>query len=297
MYRTHFALREPPFGLTPDTTFAFACTPHQEALNTLLVAVANGEGFMKVTGEVGTGKTLLCRRFLSQLDEESVTAYIPNPLLDPHGLLLALAEELRVDVDRDDDQHRLLKSLNQVLLEHARAGKRVVVCLDEAQAMPLETLESLRLLSNLETEKRKLFQVVLFGQPELDEKLAHESVRQLQQRITFQYHLSPLSRRELEYYLSHRLRIAGYMGDRLFNSSAVDALYRASSGIPRLVNVVAHKALLAAYGEGQHYVSAAHVRKAARDTPSARRVYPIALLVGAAAIAIFAGAIIWYLRR
>lgn len=297
MYRTHFALREPPFGLTPDTAFAFACTPHQEALNTLLVAAANGEGFMKVTGEVGTGKTLLCRRFLSQLDHEDITAYIPNPLLDPHGLLLALAEELRADFDRDDDQHSLLKSVNRVLLEHARAGKRVVVCLDEAQAMPLETLESLRLLSNLETEKRKLFQVVLFGQPELDQNLAHESVRQLQQRITFHYHLSPLSRRELEYYVSHRLRIAGYMGDRLFNTAALDALYRASRGVPRLINVVAHKAMLAAYGEGRHYVSAAHVRKAARDTPSARRGHaPTRWLVAALTITAVA-AISWYLNR
>ena len=297
MYHTHFALRELPFGLTPDTAFAFACTPHQEALNTLLVAAANGEGFMKVTGEVGTGKTLLCRRFLSQLDDENVTAYIPNPLLDPHGLLLALAEELRVDFDRDEDPHRLLKSLNQVLLAHARAGKRVVVCLDEAQAMPLETLESLRLLSNLETEKRKLFQVVLFGQPELDVKLAHESVRQLQQRITFQYHLSALSRRELEYYISHRLRIAGYMGDRLFNTTALDALYTASRGVPRLINVVAHKSMLAAYGEGRHYISASHVRQAARDTPSARRVYSPPLWIGTAAAVIAAAAIYWYLRR
>ena len=297
MYHTHFALRELPFGLTPDTAFAFACTPHQEALNTLLVAAANGEGFMKVTGEVGTGKTLLCRRFLSQLDDENVTAYIPNPLLDPHGLLLALAEELRVDFDRDDDPHRLLKSLNQVLLAHARAGKRVVVCLDEAQAMPLETLESLRLLSNLETEKRKLFQVVLFGQPELDVKLAHESVRQLQQRITFQYHLSALSRRELEYYISHRLRIAGYMGDRLFNTTALDALYTASRGVPRLINVVAHKSMLAAYGEGRHYISAAHVRQAARDTPSARRVYSPPLWIGAAAAVTAAAVIYWYLER
>ena len=297
MYHTHFALRELPFGLTPDTAFAFACTPHQEALNTLLVAAANGEGFMKVTGEVGTGKTLLCRRFLSQLDDENVTAYIPNPLLDPHGLLLALAEELRVDFDRDDDPHRLLKSLNQVLLAHARAGKRVVVCLDEAQAMPLETLESLRLLSNLETEKRKLFQVVLFGQPELDVKLAHESVRQLQQRITFQYHLSALSRRELEYYISHRLRIAGYLGDRLFNTTALDALYTASRGVPRLINVVAHKSMLAAYGEGRHYISAAHVRQAARDTPSARRVYSPPLWIGAAAAVTAAAVIYWYLER
>ena len=297
MYRTHFALREPPFGLTPDTAFAFACTPHQEALNTLLVALANGEGFMKVTGEVGTGKTLLCRRFLAQLDDNNVTAYIPNPLLDSHGLLLALAEELRVDFNRDDNQHGLLKSLNHVLLGHARAGKRVVVCLDEAQAMPLETLESLRLLSNLETEKRKLFQVVLFGQPELDEKLAHESVRQLQQRITFQYHLSPISRRELEYYVAHRLRVAGYMGDRLFNTAALDALYRASRGVPRLINVVAHKAMLAAYGQARHYVSATHVRKAADDTPSARRVYSPMALAGAIAAAVAAAAIYWFLNQ
>jgi len=297
MYRTHFALREPPFGLTPDTAFAFACTPHQEALNTLLVALGNGEGFMKITGEVGTGKTLLCRRFLAQLDDKNVTAYIPNPLLDSHGLLLALAEELHVEFDRDDDQHGLLKSLNHVLLEHARAGKRVVVCLDEAQAMPLETLESLRLLSNLETEKRKLFQVVLFGQPELDANLAHESVRQLQQRITFQYHLSPLSRRELEYYIAHRLRVAGYMGDRLFNSSALDALYTSSRGVPRLINVLAHKAMLAAYGQGRHYVSATHVRKAASDTPSARRVYSPTAWVGVAVTAIAGAAIYWYLRQ
>ena len=297
MYCTHFALRELPFGLTPDTAFAFACTPHQEALNTLLVASANGEGFMKITGEVGTGKTLLCRRFLSQLDEENVTAYLPNPLLDAHGLLLALAEELRVEFDRDDDPHRLLNALNHVLLEYARAGKRVVVCMDEAQAIPLETLESLRLLSNLETEKRKLFQVVLFGQPELDEKLAHESVRQLQQRITFQYHLSALSRRELEYYISHRLRIAGYMGDRLFNAAALDALFRASRGVPRLINVVAHKAMLAAYGEGRHYVSVSHVRKAASDTPSARRVYSPMIRVCMGATAIAAIAIYWYMNR
>ena len=297
MYRTHFALREPPFGLTPDTAFAFACTPHQEALNTLLIAAANGEGFMKITGEVGTGKTLLCRRFLSQLDNDSVTAYIPNPLLDRHGLLLALAEELRVDFDRDDDEPRLLKALNHLLLDQARAGKRVIVCLDEAQAMPLETLESLRLLSNLETEKRKLFQVVLFGQPELDEKLAHESVRQLQQRITFQYHLSPLSRRELEYYIAHRLRIAGYMGDRLFNNAALDALFRTTRGVPRLINVVAHKAMLAAYGEGHHYVSAAHVRRAASDTPSARRVYSLRVWMVALAITGAAAAIYWSLNQ
>ncbi len=272
MYRSHFGLREPPFGITPDTSFAFSCSSHQEALNTLLVAIGNGEGFIKIAGEVGTGKTLLCRRFLSTLDETYVTAYIPNPYLEPRALMLALAEELRLAVDAGADQHQMLKQVNHALLGFARDGKRVVVCLDEAQAMPLETLETLRLLSNLETEKRKLLQVVLFGQPELDDKLGQESVRQLRQRITFQYYLGALSRRELEFYLAHRLRVAGYMGTPLFTPRAVGLIYRASRGVPRLVNIVANKCLLLVYGEGGHEVLARHVRIAVKDTPSARSV-------------------------
>ncbi len=271
MYRAHFGLREPPFGLTPDTSFTFSCSAHQEALNTLLVATGSGEGFIKITGEVGTGKTLLCRRFLSTLDERCVSAYLPNPSLDPRALMAALAEELRLHLEAGADQHHILKQLNHALLDFAREGRRVVVCLDEAQAIPLETLEALRLLSNLETEKRKLLQVVLFGQPELDDKLAHESVRQLRQRITFQYHLGTLTRRELELYLAHRLRIAGYTGHRLFTAGAVGQLYRTSRGVPRLVNVIANKALLLVYAEGEYEVRRRHVRLAARDTPAARR--------------------------
>ncbi|HTT38463.1 MAG TPA: AAA family ATPase [Burkholderiales bacterium] len=268
MYRSHFGLRELPFGITPDTSFAFSCASHQEALNTLLVAVANGEGFIKITGEVGTGKTLLCRRFLSTLDAGYVSAYIPNPCLDPHALMLALGEELGLQLDAGADQHQLLKELNSTLLDSARDGKRVVVCLDEAQAMPLETLEALRLLSNLETEKRKLLQVVLFGQPELDLRLEAEAVRQLRQRITFQYHLGALSREELAYYLEHRLRVAGYVGARMFTPRATAAIYRGTRGIPRLVNIVAHKCLMLAYGQGGHEVRARHVRVAANDTPA-----------------------------
>ena len=285
MYRAHFGLREPPFGLTPDTTFAFACTSHQEALNVLLVAVATGEGFIKITGEVGMGKTLLCRRFLSTLSADQIAAYLPNPMLDPRGLLLALAEELQVEVSKNDDQHHLIKALNHTLLDIARTGSRVIVCLDEAQAIPEETLEALRLLSNLETEKRKLMQVILFGQPELDVKLAKPSVRQLNQRITFHHNLSGLSRRELEYYVSHRLRVAGYVGSRLFSSRAMDVLYRVTRGVPRLVNVVAHKAMLAAYGEDKHTVTHHHVARAAKDTPAAfaspRWKLPVLVLLGA----------------
>ncbi|BAN36470.1 hypothetical protein SCD_n02670 [Sulfuricella denitrificans skB26] len=271
MYREHFGLTELPFGITPDTSFFFACSRYQEALNTLLVAARSGEGFIKITGEVGTGKTLLCRTFLSSLQDDFVTAYLPNPYLEPRTLMLALAEELGVPQERDVDQYHLLKSLNTRLLELARDEKRVLLCLDEAQAMPLESLEALRLLTNLETEKRKLLQIVLFGQPELDQKLAQESVRQLKQRITFHYHLSPLSREEMVHYIEHRLRVAGYKGMRLFHKAAERALYQASTGVPRLVNILAHKALLMAYGEGRYEITARHVKAAAMDTPAASR--------------------------
>ena len=268
IYLSHFGLREPPFGITPDTSFFYACASSQEALNTLLVAVANGEGFLKITGEVGTGKTLLCRKFLATLDDNWVSAYVPNPNLEPRTLLLALAEEMRVKLDSDLDQHHLLKALTLALLDFARQKKRVVVCLDETQAMPLESLETLRLLTNLETEKRKLVQVILFGQPELDERLAHESIRQLRQRITFQHHLGTLTREETEYYLEHRLAIAGYLGEGVFASGAVNRIYGGSRGVPRLVNILANKAMMLAYGEGSRRVTARHARAAAADTPA-----------------------------
>lgn len=271
MYLEHFSLLEMPFGITPDTSFAYSCIGHQEALNTLLVAAKNGDGFIKITGEVGTGKTLLCRRFLSMLESDFVSAYIPNPYLEPRALLLALAEELGLAPPADIDQHHLLRTLNQALLDFAEQHKQVVLCLDEAQAMPLESLEALRLLSNLETEKRKLIQVVLFGQPEIDDKLAHESVRQLRQRIIFQHRLSPLRRDEVDHYLSHRLRVAGYRGHRLFSASAVRSIHSATRGVPRLVNILAHKAMLLAYGEGLGRVELRHVNAAAADTPSVKR--------------------------
>lgn len=295
MYLAHFGLQEAPFGITPDTSFAYACASHQEALNTLLVAVKNGEGFIKITGEVGTGKTLLCRKFLSTLDDGYVSAYIPNPYLEPRTLLLALAEELGVDLSREDDQHHLIKGLTQALLGFAGKGKSVVLCLDEAQAMPIESLEALRLLTNLETEKRKLLQVVLFGQPELDYKLAENSVRQLRQRITFQCRLGELGHDELDYYLAHRLRVAGYLGNRLFSEPAVRALHRASGGIPRLVNVLAHKTLLLAFGEGSQQVLPHHVRAAARDTPAARQLHWWWL--GLAVLLLSAGGAGWMMVR
>ncbi len=292
MYQQHFGLRELPFGLTPDTSFFFACSSYQEALNTLLVAARNGEGFIKITGEVGNGKTLLCRKFLATLNQgmqsttaigtqdqaadapqspRFVTAYIPNPYLEPRSLLLALAEEFRVSLAPGADQHVLLKGLTEALLDCARSGQRALVCLDEAQAMPLESLEVLRLLTNLETEKRKLLQVVLFGQPELNQHLGQHSIRQLRQRISFQYDLSGLRKDELERYLRHRLAVAGYSGETLFTSGAVGKLHRISGGTPRLVNIVAHKAMMLAYSEGRQQVLNKHIRDAAADTPEVRR--------------------------
>jgi MSHA biogenesis protein MshM len=267
-YLKHWRLRELPFGITPDTSFFFACRSIQAALNTLVVAVSNGEGFIKITGEVGTGKTLLCRKFLSMLGARWVSAYIPNPNLQPRGLELALAEELGV-VAEFAEAHRLDKQLTQRLLDIARQGKRVVLCMDETQAMPLPTLETVRLLTNLETEKRKLMQVVLFGQPELDRNLASPSVRQLRQRITFQYTLEALNRHEVADYVAHRLTIAGYSGPALFTSRALKSLHATSRGIPRLVNILAHKALLLVYGEGGHQAEGRHVRAAVEDTPAA----------------------------
>lgn len=270
MYLSHFGLRELPFSITPDTSFFFPHSSHQEALNTLLVAVRTGEGFMKVVGEVGTGKTLLCRKFLDALDRENtVTAYVPNPYLGPNTLLLAIADEFGIVYPDKVNQHQLLKLLTKFLLGSAAAGKRAVLCLDEAQAMPVETLEAIRLLTNLETERRKLLQVVLFGQPELDQKLNNPSIRQLKQRITFSCNLRPLSFADVEYYLGHRLGIAGHNGTRVFATDAVKQLCRASAGVPRLVNVLAHKSLMAAFGEGARTITVAHVRAAVADTESA----------------------------
>ncbi|MDP2806299.1 MAG: AAA family ATPase [Gallionellaceae bacterium] len=309
MYLEQFGLREFPFSLTPDTSFFFACSNYQEALNTLLVAARSGEGFIKIVGEVGNGKTLLCRKFLATLNSDKssttaigtqdsatsaksggkfATAYIPNPYLEPRSLLLALAGEFRIELDSTVDQHQLLRELTLALLNFAREGKRVLVCLDEAQAMPLESLEVLRLLTNLETEKRKLMQVVLFGQPELDDRLKQNSVRQLRQRISFQYQLKGLLKSELDRYLRHRLLIAGYKGETLFLPGAVALLHRVTGGTPRLVNIIAHKSLLLAYGEGRQQVTARHVRMATADTPESRKDWMVWVWAGVAALVLAA---------
>ncbi len=266
MYLEHFALEQPPFTITPDTDFFLDQGSHRQALNVLLYALQSGEGFIKVTGEVGTGKTLLCRKLLNTLDADYITAYIPNPFLNPVALRMALAEELGIEFARNIGQHRLLQLISHRLIELNAAGKQVVLLLDEAQSMPDESLEALRLLTNLETEKDKLLKVVLFGQPELDMRLAQSKLRQLRQRIMFNYALKPLNRKTLGIYLNHRLLVAGYRGSPLFSRSAVRMLHRNSRGIPRLVNILSHKAMMSAYGRGDRVIRPRHVRNAAMDT-------------------------------
>ncbi|MCC5855983.1 MAG: AAA family ATPase [Idiomarina sp.] len=269
MYLYHFGLAELPFTLTPNTSFYCDLQVHHEALEVLLTALKTGEGFIKVTGEVGTGKTLLCRKLLNEMPDHFVTAYIPNPYLSPAELRQAIASELGIVGIDELDQHKLTQSIERELLRINQTGRSVVILLDEAQALPQESLEALRLLSNLETESRKLVHLVLFGQPELDERLATRELRQLRQRITFSYQLRTLNEEELGRYLHHRLQIAGYKGPPLFTSASVRILHRACRGVPRLANVLCHKALLLAYGAGRHQILLKDIKAAVIDTEDA----------------------------
>lgn len=268
MYLRHFGLAHEPFGLTPDTACFFATPTHQEALNVVLLGLRLGAGFVKVSGEIGLGKTLLCRRLLNALGEPYVTAYLPHPEISPAELRRSLARELGAPAGllwRLDTA-----ALQAILLGRAREGRSAVLFIDEAQRAPRETFEYVRLLTNLETETTKLLQVVLFGQPELERRLARADHRQLAQRIVYSYRLRPLTEGETEAYLLHRLAHAGGDGERLLTAAARRAIAARARGIPRLINVCAHKAFLAAYGEGAGRVTPAHVRAAVRDTESLR---------------------------
>lgn len=269
MYLYHFGLRELPFTLTPNTNFYCGLQVHNDALNVLLAALKTGEGFIKVTGEVGTGKTLLCRKLLNDIPDHFVTAYIPNPYLSPTELRQAIAVELGIEGVDDVDQHKLTQALEKELLRINQMGRSVVILLDEAQALPQESLEALRLFSNLETESRKLVHLVLMGQPELDERLAKRDLRQLRQRITFSYRLNTLTEDEFGYYLHHRLQIAGYKGPPMFTPRLAHLVHRASRGVPRLANVISHKALLCAYGVGRFHLERSDITAAVKDTEDA----------------------------
>ncbi|MCT8859002.1 AAA family ATPase [Shewanella xiamenensis] len=291
MYLKHFGLSQTPFSLTPNTGFFFGLSPHVEALQVLQTALQTGEGFIKVTGEVGTGKTLICRKLINELPQGFHCAYLPNPYLTPAELRWAVANELGLKYTSEIDQQQLTGLIQQQLLALSAHGHAIVLVLDEAQALPDESLEALRLFTNLETESRKLLQVVLFGQPELDERLKRQAFRQLRQRITFSYSLRPLTCDETDAYIRYRLAVAGYAGQALFSPKLTRKIAEASRGIPRLINILAHKALMLSFGEGATQVRIAHIKGAIQDTEDASRgsqnwptYMAIALIVCAAAI-------------
>lgn len=269
MYEEFFKLNALPFNLTPNPIFFCQLRGHQEALNILQFCIKSGEGFIKIIGEVGSGKTLLCRKLLESLDDTFITTYIPNPDLSPVEMRKAFARELGLDPTLWQDQHELLRAIYNHLITLHTEGKKVVLLVDEAQALSDESLETVRLLTNLETENTKLIQVVLFGQPELDQRLSQAHLRQLNQRISFSYSLPLLNRDELDIYLHHRLAVAGNTHANLFTKKAKNLLYRASRGIPRLVNILCHKALLVSYGRGDPQIDYKAMRAAILDTHSA----------------------------
>ena len=265
IYLEHFGLNEAPFKITPHTEFFFAGANRGETLEALIYAITSGEGLVKVTGEVGAGKTMLCRVLMERLPDTVETIYLAVPSLSPDEMLATIADDLAVDA-HGGNTTKLIRALQERLIATHAAGKQVVALIDEAHAMPLETLEEIRLLSNLETSHDKLMQIVLFGQPELDQHLMLPHMRQLKERITHSFNLLPLPARDIKDYLDFRLRAAGYKGPNLFSQEALKLIAEASEGLTRRINIYADKTLLAAYADNTHTVTPDHVRAAISDT-------------------------------
>jgi general secretion pathway protein A len=264
VYEKFYGFREAPFNLTPDPRFLFFSDRHREAFNHILFGIQERKGFIQLTGEVGAGKTTVCRAILKHLGERYRTALILNPSLTSRELLRAILTELGLQPG-PLDRVGSLDLLNQYLLEQAATGHDVVLLIDEAQDLSDELLEQVRLLSNLETDQRKLLQIVLVGQPELREKLNCQGLRQLRQRITVRYHLTPLSRAETERYIEHRLGVAGSAGPPRFTPWAIRTIHRYSRGVPRLINAVCDKALLYGFVNGTDQLDGRSIRQAIRE--------------------------------
>jgi len=266
MYCNFFGLNEKPFSITPDPRYLFLSERHGEALAHLVYGVTESGGFIQLTGEVGTGKTTLCRTLLlNRVPSNADVAVVLNPQLSALEFLEAICEELGIKVPkRKDSIKALIDALNRYLLKAHADGRRTILVVDEAQNLAPEVLEEVRLLTNLETARQKLLQIILIGQPELRELLARNDLRQLAQRITGRYHLEPLSREETDQYIEHRLKVAGALGE-VFDASAKRSVFRLSQGVPRLINVICDRALLGAYSQGSRLVSRRLVRRAAAE--------------------------------
>lgn len=296
MYLEHFGLSEPPFRITPHTEFFFAGANRGATLEALIYAITHDEGIVKVSGEVGSGKTMLCRVLMERLPANVNMVYLANPSLSRDDILFSIADELGLTLPDDTRVSAVLRTLHGRLIELYGDGRQIVVLIDEAHAMPLETLEEVRLLSNLETGRHKLLQLVLFGQPELDDILAQPNMRQLKERITQNFRLEPLRRGDIAEYIEFRLRTAGYRGPNPFSPAALKRIADASQGLTRRVNILADKALLAAYAENRHEVAPKEVEAAIRDAdygkpaPAWRRWAAVAATL--ATLAVFAAVLL-----
>jgi general secretion pathway protein A len=290
VYETYFGLREKPFSLTPDPRFLFLSAQHRGALDHLLYGVARREGFLAITGDVGTGKTTICRALLERLDAGVRTALILNPLCDEDELLKAILQDFEIQVPARASRKQLVDCLNGFLLEQARRGGGAVLIIDEAQNLAVSVLEQIRILSNLETDREKLLQIVLVGQRELRDKLESPALTQLNQRISIRYHLSPLSREESVRYIEHRLTVAGAKGGITFSPEAHKAIYQFSSGVPRLVNLIADRALLVLEGRrsltGEEAPSSVFRPRALRQVRSPLSAAGVAFLGGVLCVAL-----------
>ena len=275
MYTAFYGLREKPFALSPDPRFLYLAESHREALAHLLYGLDQGEGFIVVSGEVGTGKTTLCRALLERLGPQTELAFLFNPSRNPHELLQSINEEFGLPIG-GLSRRELLSRLNRFLLEKKRARRRVVLIVDEAQNRSPRTLEPVRLLSNLETNSAKLIQIVLLGQPELDLTLDSDELRQLRQRVSVRWSLAPLTRAETSHYVQHRLHVAAGAEREIFSDAALREVHRQSAGVPRRVNVLCDRTLLAGYAQQTHRIGPALVRRAAGEIPEPQRALPAA---------------------
>lgn len=273
MYLEHFGLTEPPFRITPHTDFFFDGANRGATLDALIYAIAHDEGIVKISGEVGSGKTMLCRVLMERLPTNVTLIYLANPSLSREDILYAIADELHLDVPDNARTSVVLRALQNHLIKAFGEGGQVVVLIDEAHAMPAETLEEIRLLSNLETNRHKLLQLVLFGQPELNDILARSDMRQLKERITHNFDLEPLLRDDIAHYLDFRMRAAGYRGPSVFSAAAVKRIERSSLGLTRRINILADKALLAAFSAGSHQIGAKETRAAINDCDFSKETY------------------------
>lgn len=279
MYLNYFSLNTAPFGITPDTSLFFDGAERGNVLDAMLYALNSGEGIIKIVGEVGSGKTMLSRMLSKKVSDDVVLVFLLNPSIKAEQVLYAIAYDLGIDVNSNTPSVQALHLLQEKLLELYQQGKKVVLVIDEAQQMPLETLEEIRLLSNLETETEKLLQIILFGQPELDQHLDTANIRQLRERIAYSFYLTPLSWQTAEQYLNFRLAKAGHQGRAIFKPSAIKQLTKFSDGTLRRLNMLADKSLLAAYLDKKPVVESKHVRTALRDNTKGQKSRSVTSIV------------------